>query len=79
MTRELYNPKDKAEVRDLLLKEQDYKCAKQSLNLADLGTVRGESVPAMKPNDKQITSVTVTEHTATNPDIKETIKRQDIV
>ena len=52
---------------------------KQSLNLADLGTVRGESVPAMKPNDSQITSVTVTEHTATNPDIKETIKRQDIV
>lgn len=27
MTRELYNPKDKAEVRDLLLKEQDHKCA----------------------------------------------------
>ena len=53
--------------------------AKQSLNLADLGTVRGESIPAMKPNDKQITSITVTEHTATNSDIKETIKRQDIV
>ena len=52
--------------------------AKQNLNLADLGTVRGESVPAMKPNDRQITSVTVTEHTVTNPDIKETIKRQDI-
>ena len=52
---------------------------KQSLNLADLGTVRGESVPAMKPNDKQITSVTVTEHTVTSPDIKETIKRKDIV
>lgn len=51
---------------------------KQNLNLADLGAVRGESVPAMKPNDRQITSVTVTEHTATNPDIKETIKRQDI-
>ena len=53
--------------------------AKQSLNLADLGTVRGESIPAMKPNDKQITSITVTEYTTTNPDIKETIKRQDIV
>ena len=52
--------------------------AKQNLNLADLGTVRGESVPAMKPNDRPITDITVTEHPATNPDIKETIKRQDI-
>lgn len=33
MTRELYNPKDKAEVRDLLLKEQDYKCAITGLPL----------------------------------------------
>lgn len=33
MTRDLYNPKDKAEVRDLLLKEQDYKCALTGLPL----------------------------------------------
>ena len=33
MTRELYNPKDKAEVRDLLLEEQDYKCAITGLPL----------------------------------------------
>ena len=32
-TRELYNQKDKAEVRDLLLKEQDYKCAITGLPL----------------------------------------------
>lgn len=33
MTRELYNPKDKAEVRDLLLKEQNNKCAITGLPL----------------------------------------------
>jgi len=33
MTRELYSPKDKAEVRDLLLKEQGNKCALTGLPL----------------------------------------------
>lgn len=33
MTRELYNPKDKAEVRDLILKEQNNKCALTGLPL----------------------------------------------
>lgn len=34
MTRELYTPKDKAEVRDLLLKEQNNKCAITGLPLS---------------------------------------------
>ena len=52
--------------------------AKQNLNLADLGTVRGETVPAMKPNDTPITEVTVTEHPATKAEITEPIVRCDI-
>lgn len=50
----------------------------QKLNLADLGVTKGETVPAMKPNDTPITSVTITEH-ATTTVMEETIKRQDIV